>query len=126
MTWLLHWLADSQAQQQQRQQQLFEQMASHQPQLLQQMADLILAAIPQGPTIAGNVSPALQGTTLTLKLPKMKADNDLESFLVVLKRVAQASQWPPDQWAILFAPFLTGNSQHTGDWTVQHPRIMNR
>lgn len=86
---LLQWQADTQAQQQQRQQQLFQQIASHQQQLLQWMAELVPAATLLGPTPRRNEPLIIQGTILTLMLPKITTDDDPESFLVTFERVVR-------------------------------------
>lgn len=75
------------------------------------MADVLLAAAPQGPSMMKNASSALQGSTSTLTLRKMMTDNDLESFLVNSEREATASQRPSVQWAVWLAPLLTGETQ---------------
>ncbi|XP_041446986.1 uncharacterized protein LOC121403156 [Xenopus laevis] len=47
----------------------------------------------------------------SLKLTKLSETDDIEAYLTVFERVAQASQWPENQWVIHLAPFLTSKAQ---------------
>ncbi|XP_071998340.1 uncharacterized protein [Engystomops pustulosus] len=53
-----------------------------------------------------NLSPATK-----LKLTKLTETDDIESYLKVFERVAQANKWPEDQWVLHLVPFLTSKAQ---------------
>uniref|UniRef100_A0A8C5W6C2 CCHC-type domain-containing protein n=1 Tax=Leptobrachium leishanense TaxID=445787 RepID=A0A8C5W6C2_9ANUR len=44
-------------------------------------------------------------------LQKMTAEDDVETFLKVFERLAEHEGLPKDQWAVVLAPFLTGDPQ---------------
>ncbi|XP_042299936.1 uncharacterized protein LOC121917889, partial [Sceloporus undulatus] len=50
-----------------------------------------------------------------LKLMKMGPQDDVEAFLNTFERVAEAAQWPREQWALILTPCLTGPAQEAVD-----------
>ncbi|KAM9308293.1 uncharacterized protein PAF06_012480 [Gastrophryne carolinensis] len=62
------------------------------------------AKIPEEGAAAGS------GTDPPGSLTKLSETDDIESFLKVFERVAQANKWPEDQWVLHLAPFLTSKA----------------
>ncbi|XP_075791103.1 uncharacterized protein LOC142830401 [Pelodiscus sinensis] len=108
----------NQAQQEQQTQliqQLTSQFQEHQRQLVQELAaqqnqwrqtvERRWGATGGGPNGAG------EGPNLPLRLSKLGPQDDPEAFLTTFERVATAARWPPEQWATLLAPYLSGPAQ---------------
>lgn len=56
--------------------------------------------------MSGDKPPEIQGMPLALTLLKMMADDDTDSFHITFEKVATASQWPLEKWAIRLAVLL--------------------
>ncbi|KAL1248768.1 hypothetical protein QQF64_022086 [Cirrhinus molitorella] len=89
-----------------RQQQIVEHIAARQGETERTLADLRDAAAQRVPL----PDPRIQATQL---LPKMSANDDVESFLQMFENVATQEGWSRDEWAQLLAPLLTGEAQRT-------------
>ncbi|KAL1258013.1 hypothetical protein QQF64_011257 [Cirrhinus molitorella] len=89
-----------------RQQQIVEHIAARQGETERTLADLRDAAAQRVPLL----DPRIQATQL---LPKMSANDDVESFLQMFENVATREGWSQDEWAQLLAPLLTGEAQRT-------------
>nr|XP_025040586.1 uncharacterized protein LOC112545836 [Pelodiscus sinensis] len=62
-------------------------------------------------TAIGGPGGAGEGPNLLLRLSKLGPQDDPEAFLTTFERVASAAHWPPEQWATLLAPYLSGPAQ---------------
>ncbi|KAL1261365.1 hypothetical protein QQF64_006630 [Cirrhinus molitorella] len=89
-----------------RQQQIVEHIAARQGETERTLADLRDAAAQRVPL----PDPRIQATQL---LPKMSANDAVESFLQMFENVATREGWSRDEWAQLLAPLLTGEAQRT-------------
>ncbi|CAJ0960675.1 unnamed protein product [Ranitomeya imitator] len=105
-------MQQSQQQMQQSQQEQRQQMQQSQQEHQQQMQ--LLATAIQGKASAP--TPGLADDTHVRKtvrraLQKMTPGDDVEAFLTVFERVAEREKLPPEQWAEVLAPYLTGEPQ---------------
>ncbi|KAL1265360.1 hypothetical protein QQF64_003387 [Cirrhinus molitorella] len=87
-----------------RQQQIVEHIASRQGETDPELAALRMAAAQRTP-------PPDPQTQVTQLLPKMTANDDVESYLQMFENVATREGWSRDGWARLLAPLLTGEAQ---------------
>lgn len=60
---------------------------------------------PLGPNTAGGAL-----LSLPVKLTKTGPDDDPATFLTIFERGALVSQWPPEHWALVLAPYLMGQA----------------
>jgi len=49
-------------------------------------------------------------------MPKMAPGDDIEAFLEVFERTAEACGWPPAQWAVSLLPLLMADGLSTVQW----------
>ncbi|KAL1277202.1 hypothetical protein QQF64_023875 [Cirrhinus molitorella] len=89
-----------------RQQQIVEHIAACQGETERELAAICDSAAQRVPL----PDPRIQATQL---LPKMSANDDVESFLQMFENVATREGWSRDEWAQLLAPLLTGEAQRT-------------
>nr|XP_040028806.1 uncharacterized protein LOC120817079 [Gasterosteus aculeatus aculeatus] len=87
-----------------RQQQITEHLATRQGQTEQELNELRTAAARHVPL----PDPRMKVTQL---LPKLTADDYVESFLQMFENTATQEGWDPGDWARLVAPLLTGEAQ---------------
>lgn len=68
---------------------------------------------PRGAPLPGQAEPDARTlpTNFPVQLTNMGPGNNPQAFLVTFERVAIAVQWPPEHWAILLVPYLTGPAQ---------------
>ncbi|XP_075771602.1 uncharacterized protein LOC142823854 [Pelodiscus sinensis] len=119
----LEWFSENQQQQRQAQQeqqaqlvqQLTTQFQEHQRLLIQELAAQQerwrQTVERRWGTPAGAPGTSGEGPNLPLRLTKLGPQDDPEAFLTTFERVATAARWPPDQWATLLAPYLSGPAQ---------------
>nr|XP_025035341.1 uncharacterized protein LOC112544063 [Pelodiscus sinensis] len=106
---ILEWWTETQKVQQQQQMQALQQLLSQFQERQEQMARGTPVTVPG--TAGGPGGGEGVGTQLPIRLTKLGPDDDPEAFLVTFERVATAAKWPPEHWATLLAPYLSGPAQ---------------
>ncbi|KAF1388735.1 hypothetical protein PFLUV_G00065720 [Perca fluviatilis] len=80
----------------------------HQTSLLRAELSQLTAA--QAGRAAG---PTVSSPKPSLFILKLTEKDDIEAYLQAFERTAAREEWPPEQWASLLAPFLSGSAQRT-------------
>ncbi|XP_075753462.1 uncharacterized protein LOC142818329 [Pelodiscus sinensis] len=104
---ILEWWTETQKVQQQQQMQAPQQLLNQFQERQEQMARRAPVTVPGAAVGAGGEV----GTQLPIRLTKLGPDDDPEAFLVTFERVATTAKWPPEHWATLLAPYLSGPAQ---------------
>ncbi|XP_075769237.1 uncharacterized protein LOC112544884 [Pelodiscus sinensis] len=106
---ILEWWTETQKVQQQQQMQALQQLLNQLQERQEQMARGAPVTVPGA--VAGSGGGEGVGTQLPIRLTKLGPEDDPEAFLVTFERVAAAAKWPPEHWATLLAPYLSGPVQ---------------
>nr|XP_025037655.1 uncharacterized protein LOC112544857 [Pelodiscus sinensis] len=106
---VLEWWTETQKVQQQQQMQALQQLLNQFQERQEQMARGTPVTVPGAAGGTGGAEGV--GTQLPIRLTKLGPDDDPEAFLVTFERVATAAKWPPEHWATLLAPYLSGPAQ---------------
>ncbi|XP_075768775.1 uncharacterized protein LOC142821515 isoform X2 [Pelodiscus sinensis] len=106
---ILEWWTETQKVQQQQQMQALQQLLNQLQERQEQMARGAPVTVPGA--VAGSGGGEGVGTQLPIRLTKLGPEDDPEAFLVTFERVAAAAKWPPEHWATLLAPYLSGPAQ---------------
>ena len=69
----------------------------------------IKASLPSGDS--GSAESGEYGKPREARLQKLTETDDIEHFLTMFERVANAYKWPDDVWVLRLAPLLTGKAQ---------------
>ena len=69
----------------------------------------IKASLPNGDS--GSAESGEYGKPREVRLQKLTETDDIEHFLTMFERVANAYKWPDDVWVLRLAPLLTGKAQ---------------
>ncbi|KAE8630357.1 hypothetical protein XENTR_v10000796 [Xenopus tropicalis] len=106
------WRQDEAKRREEEQRRFQQEVREHREEMLrlQQMQHKQLAEILQA---WKEQSPKPQETTSLkdLRLTKLTAEDDIESYITMFERVAKTCLWPKDQWVVRLAPYLTGKAQ---------------
>ncbi|XP_041421806.1 uncharacterized protein LOC121394536 [Xenopus laevis] len=103
------WRQDEAKRREEEQRRFQQEAREHREEMLklQQMQHKQLAEILQSWKAQSPNSTSLKD----LRLTKLTADDDIESYITMFERVAQTCVWPKEQWVIRLAPYLTGKAQ---------------
>ncbi|KAL8178655.1 UNVERIFIED_CONTAM: hypothetical protein K2H54_054683 [Gekko kuhli] len=105
LTQFRQWIAEQQVQ-------LLRDMTRQQQQAqATMMRDLhqAILTVGQAPASGRGGTPSAKG--LWPSLTKMDPEDDVEASLEVFELAAEATKWPPEQWAFILGPYLTVEAQ---------------
>ena len=66
----------------------------------------IKSSLPNGDSVS--IDSGKHGKPREARLQKLTETEDIEHFLTMFERVANAYKWPDDVWVLRLAPLLTG------------------